>query len=347
MSQTTGRNPRWDFSDIILGGPSGKTFSVKNLNPASDIGEHRDDILNEIFRGCLEKTFDGGDKYSMTATGPVGKVVLKDFAYEYKDEEVKELVRFRVSVQQSVKGIFFCMRKINGEIPTLQQQGYNPKIIGMLMQKNRRGLVLFGGEMGVGKTSAASAMISQWLQQNAGSAVTLEDPPEYALQGHHYDPALGDDFPGGLCLQRATTTDTMAKEIPSLMRAAAPEIIFLGEIREENVAREAVLAAANGHLIVSTIHGKGVNGAISRLISLGSTVKMGFEETTKTIADALSMVIFQELIRDQRSGTKILKTSVLDINNPNNSNAIRTILRQGKFEQLDNYIQCAQGKSSL
>lgn len=340
----TGKNPRWDFADMILGGMTGKTVFIKHLNPQSDILK-RQDILETIWQGCVDLAYDG--KASRTTSGgPAGVIVRRDFAYEYRDEEIREVSRFRVSVQPSTKGVFFCMRRITGTIPLLLQQGYTQNVIDRLLQKDRRGLVLFGGEMGAGKTSAASAMISEWLKANGGSAVTLEDPPEYALQGAHVDKSPNAKSPGGICIQRATTADRMAEEIPTLMRASAPEIIFLGEIREEKVAREAVLAAANGHLVVSTIHGKGIEGSISRLISLGSTNAMAYEETAKTVADALSMVIFQKLIRNEKTGMKILQVTMADFMGEQGI-SMRSNLRSLKFEQMGNYLKEQQNRSSL
>ena len=345
MSQSTvEQNPRWDFADMILGGPTGKTVFIKHLNKNSDILQ-RPDILEQIWLGCIDLAYDG--KATKTKSGgPAGIIVRRDFAYEYKDEEIREVSRFRVSVQPSTKGVFFCMRRITGIIPSLQQQGFMAATIDKLLQRNRRGLVLFGGEMGAGKTSAASATISEWLKKNGGSAVTLEDPPEYALQGAHVD-RNNPNCPGGICIQRATTADKMAQEIPTLMRAAAPEIIFLGEIREEHVAREAVLAAANGHLVISTIHGKGIEGSISRLISLGATDAMSYEETAKTIADALSMVIFQQLVRNEKTNMKILQVTMADFTDQENGAGMRNNVRSLKFEQMGNYLKTQQNRSSL
>lgn len=346
MSQTTmEQNPRWDFADMILGGPTGKTVFIKHLNKNSDILS-RPDILETIWLGCIDIAYDGKASKSKTG-GPTGIIVKRDFAYEYKDEEIREVTRFRVSVQPSTKGVFFCMRRITGVIPTLQQQGFTGNVIEKLLQKNRRGLVLFGGEMGAGKTSAASATISEWLKRNGGSAVTLEDPPEYALQGAHVDKSPNAQCPGGICIQRATTADKMAEEIPTLMRAAAPEIIFLGEIREEHVAREAVLAAANGHLVISTIHGKGIEGSISRLISLGATNSMSYEETAKTIAEALSIVIFQRLVRNEKTNMKILQVTMADFTDEQSGAGMRNNLRTLKFEQMGNYLKEQQNRSSL
>lgn len=345
MSDKLENSARYDFSDMILGGASGKTVFIKNLNPASDILTRADIYSDTIWRKCVELTYDG--KYKETPNGPVGEPVLRDFAYEHLDYELKEVVRFRVSVQVSTKGVFFCLRRITGKIPYLDEQGFVPEIIERLLQKDRRGLVLFGGEMGSGKTTAASATIVEWLMKNGGSAITLEDPPEYALQGPHTNKERYPQSQGGLCIQRATTPAKMAEEIPTLMRAAAPEIIFLGEIREEKVAREAVLAASNGHLVMSTIHGKGIEGAITRLISLGTSPAMSYENTAKTVSGALSMVIFQKLIRKESSNTKILQTIVADFMDKDNGLALRRHVAEQQMEQMSNSLITKQNRSII
>lgn len=343
MSEKTEMNPRYDFSDMILGGGSGKTVFIKNLHPASDLLTRPDIYSAIIWRKCVDAAYDGN--YKETENGPAGEPVLRDFAYEHLDYELEQVVRFRVSVQISTKGVFFCLRRITGKIPLLSEQGFTQPIIDRLLKNGRRGLVLFGGEMGSGKTTAASATISEWLKKNGGSAITLEDPPEYALQGPHVDKETYPNSEGGLCIQRATTPEKMAAEIPTLMRAAAPEIIFLGEIREEKVAREAVLAASNGHLVLSTIHGKGIEGAITRLISLGASSSMSYENTSKTVANALSMVIFQKLVRSP--GSKVLQTIMADFMDKDRGTAMRHNIAEMHIEQISGNLIAEQERSLI
>lgn len=326
---------RWDFADLILGGKDGGIHVVKHPNRHSDIAE-KPEILKSLYDECVKKAYDS--KATMTDNGPIGQIANCDFAIEYKDYEAQQMVRFRVNVQPSTKGVFFCMRRVNGQIPELLQQGYPQEIIDKLLSRSRRGLVLFGGEMGVGKTSAASSMVSSWLRKNGGSAITLEDPPEYNLQGYHKPVAQGDV--GGFCIQRAVGVEGMDRAIPSLMRASAPEIIFLGEIRDAKVAHEAVLAASNGHLVVSTIHGKGIEGCINRILSLAAagSEHMNIDDTAKLLSESLSMIIYQDLMRQKSTGKKILRLRHIDMTEGKYSASLKTKIRERKIELLGDEI---------
>ncbi len=319
--------PRWDFSDIIIGGKDGANLILKNQSANCDLPS-RKDITKEIFDQCMISSHDNpteseGQFY--------GKPNIKDFALDYADRELKYFVRFRVSVQQSIEGLYFCMRRISNEIPTLDEQGHHPHTILKLLEPRRQGLVLFSGEMGAGKTSSASAMIKEWLATNGGNAITLEDPPEYKLQGLH----TGSQ--SGFCLQRNVRANEMAQEIPGLMRAGAPNIIFLGEIRDSSTAREVMLAASNGHLVVSTIHGKGVEGALTRIMSLAVGDGVSMESASKIISGAISMVVYQKLLRE--NGVKTLSTQSLDMSDENKANSIRLTIRENKMEQLANCFE--------
>lgn len=323
---------RWDFADMILGGKDCGSTVFKHLHPQSDIKDHKTDILLKIWEDCVATAFNSN--FTETEYGPSGQVAIHDFSYEYRDEETKTVVRFRVCVQESTRGVYFCMRRINGIIPPLLDQGYSPETRQKLLRMNRRGLVLFGGEMGTGKTSGASSTIVEFLKANGGSAITLEDPPEYNLHGAH----IGENRLGGFCIQRAASAEEMSKEIPTLMRASAPEIIFLGEIRDPAVAQQVILAASNGHLIYSTIHGKGIVGCLNRIISLAASAgSMSIEDAAKLLADSLSMVIYQELLRKKSTGTKTLRYWEADLDGEKGQ-AIRNKIRTQAMEQLPSDI---------
>lgn len=339
--QNPNLSARWDFSDMLLAGETNKSAMpiIKHINPKSDIYSQKE-LINEIYRICTLKAFDG--QAAMSENGPTGILKQRDFSIDFPDHDVKELVRFRVHAAPSIKSVYFYLRKINSEIPSLATQGFSPETIRQLLKKNRRGLVLFGGEMGMGKTSAASGTIIEWLETNGGIAVTLEDPPEYRLHGKHGK--------NGMCIQQHCLRHDMAQEIPGLMRRCAPEIIFLGEIRSPEVAHEAILAASNGHLVVSTIHGKGLDGVLNRILTLATSPGMSIEDNARVLADSLSLIVYQKLDRmvQENQLFKILEVSTMDLENEEKRIAFAASIRDRKMDQLrQNFERPIKTKSNL
>ena len=117
------------------------------------------------------------------------------------------------------------------------------------------GIVLVSGPTGSGKTTTLYASVSE-LIADRGNIMAIEDPIEYRLEGINQiqvNRTAGIDFPAGL---------------RSIMRLD-PDIILVGEIRDEETARTAVNAALTGHLVLASIHSNDAPSAIIRLLDLG------------------------------------------------------------------------------
>lgn len=346
MAEHDGEKTRWDFSDIIIGG-HGELQSIKNMHPDSDFPNHPE-IVKKLWEECLKEAFPDGGYKDDKIYGPVGEPEKRDFSIVFIDEvsNPPRQVRFRVCVLSSTEGVVFCLRRISETIPELTDQGYPKEIITDLLNPDRRGLVLFGGEMGVGKTTGATSFVMTWLRKNGYSAVALEDPAEYGLHGPH-SPVEDDDV-GGFCIQRPCKSENMPSEMAVVMRASAPEIIFVGEIRDAMTALAVLLAASNGQLIVSTIHGNGIPGCINRLVSLVASLgTMKTDEVMKLLGDSLSMIMTQELIRpgkDDEDGRKMLRVSWIDFmpasdNASDPSYGLRTLVRENNIPKIRDAIR--------
>ena len=141
--------------------------------------------------------------------------------------------------------------------------------------KNPYGLLLLTGPTGSGKTTTLYSIL-QLLNTPQRNIVTVEDPVEYRLDGItqvQIKPAVGRTF---------------ASALKSILRQD-PDIILIGEIRDEETAEIAVSAALTGHLVLSTLHTNDAAGAISRLINLGTPPFL--------VASALLGTVAQRLIR--------------------------------------------------
>jgi twitching motility protein PilU len=163
--------------------------------------------------------------------------------------------RFRVNafVQQGRVGII--MRTINVQIPEMEDLKLPPVLKDVSMTK--RGLVLFVGGTGSGKSTSLAAMIGYRNQNSYGHIITIEDPVEYVH-----------DHRNCVITQREVGVDTDSWEIAlkNTLRQA-PDVILIGEIRDREVMEHAIAFAETGHLAMGTLHANNANQAIDRIIN--------------------------------------------------------------------------------
>jgi twitching motility protein PilU len=163
--------------------------------------------------------------------------------------------RFRVNafVQQGRVGMI--LRTINVQIPEIDDLKLPPVLKDVTMTK--RGLVLFVGGTGSGKSTSLAAMIGYRNQNSYGHIITIEDPVEYVH-----------DHRNCVITQREVGVDTDSWEVAlkNTLRQA-PDVILIGEIRDRDVMEHAIAFAETGHLAMGTLHANNANQAIDRIIN--------------------------------------------------------------------------------
>lgn len=163
--------------------------------------------------------------------------------------------RFRVNafVQQGHVGI--VLRTINVQIPDFDELKLPPVLKDVVMTK--RGLVLFVGGTGSGKSTSLAAMIGYRNQNSYGHIITIEDPVEYV---HEHKNCV--------ITQREVGVDTDSWEIAlkNTLRQA-PDVILIGEIRDRETMEHAIAFAETGHLAMGTLHANNSNQALDRIIN--------------------------------------------------------------------------------
>jgi twitching motility protein PilU len=163
--------------------------------------------------------------------------------------------RFRVNcfVQQGNVGM--VLRVITTQIPNFEDLKLPPVLRDVAMTK--RGLVLFVGGTGSGKSTSLAAMIGFRNENSHGHIITIEDPVEYV-------------HPHRNCIitQREVGVDTDSWEaaLKNTLRQA-PDVILIGEIREREVMEHAIAFAETGHLCLGTLHANNSNQAMDRIIN--------------------------------------------------------------------------------
>ncbi len=166
-----------------------------------------------------------------------------------------EIGRFRVNVfvQQGRTGI--VMRTINTVIPKFEELNLPPVLKDIAMVK--RGLVIFVGGTGSGKSTSLAAMVGYRNETCADHIITVEDPIEYV---HEHRKSIITQREVGV------DTDNWFSALKNMLRQA-PDVILIGEIRDRETMEYAIAFAETGHLCLSTLHANSANQALDRIIN--------------------------------------------------------------------------------
>ena len=163
--------------------------------------------------------------------------------------------RFRCSafIQQNQVGI--VIRTINTTIPRFEELMLPPILRDIIMAK--RGLVIFVGATGSGKTTSMAAMLDHRNRNSRGHIITIEDPIEFVHEHRNC-----------IVTQReiGTDTDSWGVALKNTLRQA-PDVILIGEIRERETMDYAIAFAETGHLCLATLHANNTNQALDRIIN--------------------------------------------------------------------------------
>ena len=163
--------------------------------------------------------------------------------------------RFRVNAFMQRNSSGMVLRVINAEIPTIEELTLPAIIKDIAMTK--RGLVIFVGGTGCGKSTSLAAMIGYRNENSQGHIVTIEDPIEFVHKHRNC-----------IVTQREVGVDTASFEIAlkNTLRQA-PDVILIGEIRDRETMEHAVAFAETGHLCLATLHANSTNQALDRIIN--------------------------------------------------------------------------------
>ncbi|EMW3203332.1 Flp pilus assembly complex ATPase component TadA [Escherichia coli] len=246
----------------------------------------------------------------------------KEFFYNFMD------IPYRVAVIHTILGTGYFLRRLKLPVPAIDTLGFSDSILSTLKSLGKaRGLILVAGATGSGKSTTIYSLLTNYLSVYGDVVLSVEDPPELPVQGGYNE--------RGIWYQvDANTVGGYEQAMISAMRYN-PRYIFLGEIRSSVSAREAIRAAVNGHLVVTTIHGNSLQGAIFALqqIALGSNSDIDLVRSI--LGDGLLAVVHQELLFTN-VGTRKLQAELLYVGGVP---GIVSKIRSGKLELLNNDIE--------
>jgi twitching motility protein PilU len=203
------------------------------------------------------------------ATMPSNRV--KEIAWSIMDEEQIEefkkkpemnlalsepgIGRFRVNIFKQRNQVGIVIRHIKTDIPDQEQLGLPPILSKIVMAK--RGLVLFVGATGSGKSTSLACLIDHRNTNSDGHIITIEDPIEFI---HVHKRSIVNQREVGV------DTDSYEDALKNTLRQA-PDVILIGEIRDRETMEHAISFAETGHLCISTLHANNANQALDRIIN--------------------------------------------------------------------------------
>ncbi len=223
--------------------------------------------------------------------------------------------RFRVSAFVQRNAVGMVLRRIESEIPKVDALLLPPIIKDLAMTK--RGLVIFVGATGTGKSTSLAAMLGYRNRNSSGHIITIEDPIEYA---HNHA--------GCIVTQREVGIDTESYEVAlkNTLRQA-PDVILIGEIRTRETMDHAIAFAETGHLCLSTLHANNANQALDRVINFFPEDRR--DQLFMDLSLNLRAIVAQQLVRrlDGRSRRPVVEVLI-------NTPLASDLIRKGEIHKL-------------
>jgi len=174
------------------------------------------------------------------------------------------------------------LRRIETKIPTIDELSLPPILKTLAMTK--RGLIIFVGATGTGKSTSLAAMLGYRNQNSTGHIITIEDPIEFV---HKHE--------GCIITQREVgiDTDTFELALKNTLRQA-PDVILIGEVRARETMEHAITFAETGHLCLCTLHANNANQAIDRILHFFAEDRRG--QLLMDLSLNLKGIVAQQLI---------------------------------------------------
>jgi twitching motility protein PilT len=256
-----------------------------------------------------------------------------DFSFELSD-----VARFRVNAYRQRGSVSMVLRAIPFTIRTIDELDL-PAVVGKLATEER-GLILVTGATGSGKSTTLAAIIDHINTNTSKHIVTIEDPIEFLYSNKQ-----------SIVSQREVGVDTASfgRALRRVLRQD-PDVILIGEIRDQETMETALAAAETGHLVLSTLHTLNASETISRIISLFPPHMQ--QQARFMLAGTLRGVIAQRLVPGIDGNTRVPVVEALVttgrvrdlILEPSRAEDLNRIIQEGEFYGMQTFDQSLIGR---
>lgn len=233
-----------------------------------------------------------------------------------------DIGRFRVNIFRQRNDMAMVIRSIKTDLPDYKKLGLPETLTKLVMQK--RGLVIFVGGTGSGKSTSLAALIDHRNKTHAGHIITIEDPIEFI---HPHKMSIVNQREVGV------DTDSYEDALQNTLRQA-PDVILIGEIRSRETMEHALAFAETGHLCLSTLHANNADQALDRIINFFP------EERHKQLFMDLSLnmqgIISQRLIPTVDGG----RAAAIEI--LTGSPRMKDLIKEGKIDEIKEAMEVSE-----
>lgn len=239
---------------------------------------------------------------------------------------IPEIGNFRVNVFRQRGSTAIVIRYVRGQVLDIESLNLPAVLKGLI--KEKRGLVLMVGATGSGKSTTLASMIQHRNSTSSGHILTIEDPIEYLI---NHDKCIVNQREIG------TDTEEYGAALISAMREA-PDVLMIGEIRDRDTLKHALIFAQTGHLCLSTLHANNSYHALNRIVNF-----FPYDARQSILSDlsmCLRAVISQRLVRNVNGG-QVPAVEVLL-----NSAMIADLIKNDQIEKIREAIEQSVSQGS-
>ncbi len=286
LTATLDRVAEWQGSDLHLKHGSPPLVRVNGeLEPMTDI---RTLDPSDTERALWQLLEDPGKVAEFESEHEV------DFSYAHEGVNPS---RFRVNAFRQLGGVSLVCRAIPEHIRSIEELALPPVL--SELAREERGIVLVTGSTGSGKTTTLAAMIDQINSERSCHIVTIEDPIEFVHRDRRA--AINQREVG-------SHTTSFARALRRVLRQD-PDVIMIGEMRDEETVRTALAAAETGHLVLSTLHTLDATESVNRIVDLFPTHAQ--QQARLMLASTLRGLVSQRLVRTADGRARVVCCEVL------------------------------------